>query len=133
MKSLFSGSLKHRKRARTLAICWTLLIFFLCLTPGKDIPKVDVPLIDKWVHFLLFAVFSFLWLLSFSSTGIARLLLILACSISIGWLVEELQGVLTFLGRSKETIDILADSIGGLLGVVIFAVAAKRKSRTDNS
>jgi len=129
MGKVFSDITVNKKRARLLAILWTLLIFFLCFLPARDVPEVNVPLIDKWVHFILFGVFSFLWLLSFESCTLKGLSLIFIASVVLGSLVEFFQGVLTFLGRSCENMDILADSIGGLLGVIIFYVTHRVKSK----
>ncbi len=108
---------------------WTLLIFILCFIPAKELPEVDIPLADKWVHFLLFGIFSFLWLCSRPSRQAGFLLLIFAAGIFTGWVVEELQGLLTFLGRSKDVMDILADSIGALLGVLLFALLSYMSER----
>jgi len=129
MGKVFSDITVNKKRARLLAILWTLLIFFLCFLPARDVPEVNVPLIDKWVHFILFGVFSFLWLLSSESCTLKGLFLIFIASVALGSLVEFFQGVLTFLGRSCENMDILADSIGGLLGVIIFYVTHRVKSK----
>ena len=103
---------------------WTLLIFIGCFTPGKDIPKVDVPLIDKWVHLVLFGGFTFLWLCARPIIKISRLVLLFFIAVALGSFIELMQGWLTFLGRSMEFMDAVADSIGGLLGIVIFSGAA---------
>ena len=118
MKIIFHP--KYKKGARLWAILWTLLIFVLCFLPAKEIPDVRVPMADKWVHFVLFGVFSFLWLLSFPKFAARHLLLVLVCAVLLGWLVELLQGQLIFLGRSQDNMDTLADGIGGLMGVVLF-------------
>lgn len=82
---------------------------------------------DKWVHFVLFAVFSFLWLSSFPPEKRWQgLLLAFVVSLVFGWLVEELQGLLTFLGRSRSVKDMIADGIGGLLGVIIYYILILR-------
>ena len=122
----------YKKRARSLAILWTLLIFFLCFIPSREIPDVNLPLADKWVHFVLFGIFSFLWLLSLNAVRFRDLLVVLLSSIVFGWAVELLQGALTFLGRSQDNMDTLADSIGGLLGVTIFYIYHRLKSRQAN-
>ncbi|MBS1590267.1 MAG: VanZ family protein [Bacteroidetes bacterium] len=114
--------LQNKRRVRFIAILWTLLIFLLCLIPGRDIPDVHIPLIDKWVHFVLFGLFSLLWLLSFEKKSSLIALAVFAASILVGWCVELLQGQLSFLGRSYDPRDILADGIGGFLGVVLFMV-----------
>lgn len=84
---------------------------------------------DKWVHFLLFAVFSFLWLAAFPLRRRWQgMLLAFAVAFIFGWLVEELQGLLRFLGRSRSTKDILADAIGGFLGVIVYYLLSLRKT-----
>ncbi len=103
---------------------WTLLIFILCLLPGKDIPDVHVPFADKWVHFILFGIFAFLWLCARPGRGWGYAIAILVLSVFTGWLVEELQGLFPALGRTKDMMDALADSVGGLLGVLVFTICS---------
>ena len=129
MNQLFSGDPIYKKRARIGAILWTLLIFILCFIPAREVPDLDIPLADKWVHFILFGVFSFLWLLSIKEFRLHHLVIVLICSIVLGWLVEYIQGALTFLGRSQDNMDTLADGIGGLLGVVVFWLLSFRYRR----
>jgi VanZ family protein len=101
---------------------WTLLIFVGCFYPAHELPHVDVPFVDKWTHFVLFGVFSFLWLCARPKTNGGNLLYILAISVVLGCLIEVLQGQLTFLGRSMELMDAVADSVGGLLGIAAFMI-----------
>ena len=108
---------------------WTLLIFIGCFTPGKDIPKVDVPLIDKWVHLVLFGGFTFLWLCTRPVTKFTWLVIMFLIAVALGSFIDFMQGWLTFLGRSMELLDAVADSIGALLGIVIFAIAAAFANR----
>ena len=129
MNQLFSGDPIYKKRARIGAILWTLLIFILCFIPAREVPDLDIPMADKWVHFILFGVFSFLWLLSIKEFRPHHLVIVLICSIVLGWLVEYIQGALTFLGRSQDNMDTLADGIGGLLGVVVFWLLSFRYRR----
>lgn len=119
MKEL-SENHRFYKRARFLAILWTLLIFFLCFIPGKEIPDVHIPLADKWAHFILFAIFAALWLLSIPRLRRKHFIGVFLSSVILGWLVEFIQGSLAFLGRSQDHMDTLADSFGGLLGVLLF-------------
>ena len=129
MNQLFSGDPIYKKRARIGATLLTLLIFILCFIPAREVPDLDIPLADKWVHFILFGVFSFLWLLSIKEFRLQHLVIVLICSIVLGWLVEYIQGALTFLGRSQDNMDTLADGIGGLLGVVVFWLLSFRYRR----
>lgn len=118
---LFTSASPYKKRARWPAIGWTLLIFILCLIPGNELPKVNVPFIDKWAHVVLFAGFSFFWLCAGPTRKFSRLLILLAISTFIGWLVEYIQGNYV-QGRYQDDMDTLADAVGGLVGIIIFVV-----------
>ncbi len=133
MWRLFTPHTLYRKRARLLAILWTLLIFVLCLWPSKELPTVDVPLADKWAHFLLFAVLSFFWLCTWPNAGPGYRVLILLGSIGIGALVEWLQLSLPALGRSFEFNDIIANSIGAILGLLLFYLMRRVALRQMNN
>ena len=103
---------------------WTLLIFIGCFMPGKEIPKVDVPFIDKWVHLVLFGGFTFLWLCARPVINSRSLLVLFLISVALGSFIELMQGLLVFLGRSMELMDAVADSVGGLLGIWLFCLCA---------
>ena len=124
MKRIFSPDSPYKKQARFLAILWTLLIFIGCFTPGKDLPKVDVPLIDKWVHLVMFGGFTFLWLCARPIRTTASLAILFLIAVALGSFIELMQGLLTFLGRSMEFLDAVADAIGGILGIGLFNLLA---------
>ncbi len=124
MKRIFSPDSPYKRQARFLAMLWTLLIFIGCFTPGKDIPKVDVPLIDKWVHLVLFGGFTFLWLCARPLTKFSWLVKMFLLAVALGSFIELMQGWLTFLGRSMELMDAVADGIGGMLGIGVFCLCA---------
>jgi len=124
MRRIFLPDSPYKRQARFLALLWTLLIFIGCLAPSKDIPKVDVPLIDKWVHFVLFGGFTFLWLCSRPITNLRSRLILFFITVAFGSFIELMQGLLTFLGRSMELMDAIADSIGGILGIGVFCLCA---------
>jgi VanZ family protein len=88
--------------------------------PARTVPKMNVPLIDKWTHFILFGVFAYLWLLSVYRFRLYHLGIVFFASVVLGWLVEVIQGALVFLGRSQDNMDTLADAVGGMLGVFVF-------------
>jgi VanZ family protein len=130
MKRIFLPDSPYTKWARFLAMLWTLLIFVGCFTPSKDLPKVDVPLIDKWTHFALFGGFTFLWLCAhprLTGRWIGALFLTV---IVIGAAIELAQGFFTSLGRSMEFMDAVADVVGGALGIGSFVLCVRiAKSR----
>jgi VanZ family protein len=125
MRRIFSPDSPYKRQARFLAIIWTLLIFIACFTPGKDIPQVDVPFIDKWTHLVLFGGFAFLWLCARPVRTASWLITIFLISAGLGSFIELMQGLLTFLGRSMEFLDAVADSIGALLGIGLFCLLAR--------
>jgi VanZ family protein len=124
MRLLFTEYSPYKRQARFLAMLWTLLIFVGCFTPGKDLPKVDVPLIDKWVHLVMFGGFTFLWLCARPVLTVRWLITLFLIAVSLGAFIELMQGLLTFLGRSMEFRDAVADSIGGILGIGLFCLLA---------
>lgn len=124
MKRIFHPQSPYKRQARFLAMLWTLLIFIGCFMPAKEIPKVDVPLIDKWVHLVLFGGFAFLWLCARPVINFKSLIGLFLISVALGSFIELMQGLLTFLGRSMELMDAVADSIGGLLGIGLFCLCA---------
>lgn len=130
MLRIFTPGSPYTKQARFMATLWTLLIFILCLLPGKDIPEVDVPLIDKWTHLVLFGGFTFFWFCSRPLPTARRIISLFLWSLAVGIIIEILQGTLTFLGRSMELLDAVADSIGGLLGIGLFCLMAYLTGRT---
>jgi VanZ family protein len=113
-------SMLSPKRALVLAILWTSGILLACLIPGNEVPDIHIPLIDKWVHFIIFAGFSFLWLNTFISATVVKGVLIFILSVLLGYTVELLQDSGITTGRSYDVYDILADTIGGALGVLLF-------------
>ena len=124
MIRIFSPDSPYKKRARFVAILWTLLILIACLTPAAEIPNVDIPMVDKWTHLIFFGIFSFLWLCARPAINVSWLVNLLLISIAFGAAIELLQGLLTFLGRSMEFLDAVADALGGLLGILLFWVLA---------
>ena len=103
---------------------WTLLIFIGCFMPAKEIPDVHVPFIDKWVHLVLFGGFTFLWLCARPKINFKSLIGMFLIAVALGAFIEIMQGILTFLGRSMELMDAVADSVGGLLGIRLFCLCA---------
>lgn len=102
-------------------MAWTLLIFILCFLPGSELPDVDIPFIDKWAHLVLFGVFSFLWLCATPTRDISFLIILLLITVFTGWLVEYIQGHYV-PGRTQDDMDTIADSVGGFIGIGVFAV-----------
>jgi VanZ family protein len=117
-----------------IALCWTVVVGFLCLTPSNDIPSVDIPNLDKLVHAFFHFVFTILWFLFFKKQvkkkNQNKLLLVAVCfSIVFGIGIEILQDQLTTT-RNGDFFDVLANFTGAILAFVfvLFAKRIKNKS-----
>lgn len=133
MRKLFLLLKRSGTWAFTFAIIWTLLIIIACLIPGRDVPDVHLPMIDKWVHFVMFAGFSFLWLCKIKKPTLKKGIIVLFLSILLGYLVELLQGSGITYGRSFDYYDVIADGIGGLIGVLLFFILNRIYGDNDRS
>lgn len=93
------------------------LILLFSLEPSTDVPSVSwIPFADKGAHFLAYGAFGgslALWFFRPEKKG-KRFLFALSLVILLGALLELLQ---PSFGRSKELLDLLADSLGGLMGL----------------
>jgi VanZ family protein len=112
---------------------WAVLIFGLHILPSEHIPKPPDWNIsfDKVVHFVLFAVLSFL-LLEIGNQNKKRnsysILLIALICITYGFLMESVQILVP--GRQFHLLDLIADSFGviaGLLGYLGFSKLEKSR------
>lgn len=105
-----------------------LAITLLSLIPVPEVPQLaDVPLFDKWVHFVMYGWLSaIMWWESCTRKEATRnrgslpslLLLNSLFPALLGGLLELGQAYLTTC-RSGDWWDFLADAIGALLGTLI--------------
>ena len=101
----------------------------------EQAPLGDVPLIDKWVHMVMYAGLVFMmWIdhvvrnkRTFSWT--ARLVMLLY-AIALGGAMELVQAYLTTC-RSGDWIDFEADAVGALIGKLVCA-GLNLKFKTKN-
>jgi VanZ family protein len=91
-------------------------IFWLSLTPS--LPQIDVTAGDKLGHFVAYGTLM-LWFCSLYRNGRTRLLYG-AAFIAMGVGLEVLQGMLGY--RTYEVIDMIANTIGVLLGAAASAL-----------
>ncbi len=117
-----------------IALCWTGVVGFFCLTPSNDIPIVNIPNLDKLVHAFFHFVFTILWFLFFKNQvkkkNQLKLLVVAALfSIVFGIGIEILQDKLTTT-RSGDFFDVLANLMGTTIAfvLVLFAKRIRKKS-----
>lgn len=114
----------HRSTLAILA--WLILCTILLTLPGSSFPSEnwmgDIGL-DKWIHIFLFGVMAFLacWTIFKSSKkpGKNRLYFIVAglLCIAYGVIMEYVQKYYV-PNRSFDVGDIIADSVGSVIGTV---------------
>ncbi len=105
---------------------WALLLLVACLLPSEEVPQVKVPFADKWVHFLLFGSQTFLALAALKrpTRGHIAAITLLCALLGVG--IELLQlATHRWLHRAYETMDIVADVVGVLLGLCLFLIFRK--------
>jgi VanZ family protein len=113
-------------------IIWTMIIFVLLVMPGSDIPSNDffeLIYFDKWVHIGLFSILTILWIYPFLgsiSRSAGVFVIISLSSITYGVVMEFIQKYFA-TNRSFDLTDILADSIGTCLGLVLIIKFSKQK------
>lgn len=127
MSAVFSFFTGSRKRSLWIAIAWTLLILVACFIPGEDVPKVNLPFVDKWVHVFIFCGCSFFWYCFFARSRFIIGVRIFLGTVFLGCLVECIQGSGLVRHRSFETADILADATGAFIGLILFVLIERRQ------
>lgn len=104
---------------------WALLILLLSSLPSDNLPGSSFNGIDKAVHFVLYLLLSHMLIVAFkkqirfSSLRFNGVLIAVIISVFYGLFIEVLQGTI-FVSRSIELLDIFANSIGALAGVLSF-------------
>ena len=109
-------SLTFQKIMRWLALGWTVAIFLGMSIPSDGMPDLGNSR-DKWVHGFAFFGIAILWRLAGWSW---QRTLLFGVGYAIG--TEVYQGVFTFLGRSGDWQDALADTTGLCIGLLIMQV-----------
>ena len=100
----------------------TLVITILSTIPIPEVkPLEGVPLIDKWVHFVMYASLSIaMWIdqknapQPLSPSFYLWMIVLPSC---LGGILELVQAYLTTC-RSGEWLDVIADTIGAVIGTV---------------
>ena len=118
-----------------LALLWTIIIGVLTLVPGNYIPKVSSFLDwlspDKLIHLLLFGIYTLLLCMGFSrqvkSSLLSQFPIIFSCGTGMvfAFFTEMMQAYI-IPGRNGNVYDFLADTIGCLLGLIIWRIIMKK-------
>jgi VanZ family protein len=114
------------------AICWTLLIAFLCLGSFSNLPSLGIGGADKYIHITFHFGFTILWFLFFFEAKIDTrnpILKVFVSSILYGILIEIAQEFFTTT-RKADLYDVLANTAGAIIAILLihaFVAWQKRK------
>ena len=105
-----------------VAVFWLVVVAVLSLLPGDDIPRWDIPYLDKYVHVMMYAGISFLWGNVFGFRFrprklLQKLTLLLLASLSYGLLMEILQQTIA-VHRAFDWLDMAANAAGSITGIL---------------
>ncbi len=104
-------------------ILWMIIIFTLSSIPGKEIPSVKIPHLDKIVHSIEYFILGFLLIRAFSNsaTGVNRTLLVaFSIFIAAGFAITDELHQSFIPGRVTDIIDFMSDSMGSAVGILIY-------------
>ena len=103
--------------SKILPIYWAFLTYML-LKPGVENKEYwfMFPGIDKLLHFSIFAFLGFCFLAAFPKIKFLYYIYIMLIYALVTEILQDEMG----LGRSLEFFDVIADSIGFLLGYLIY-------------
>ena len=113
-----------------LTMLVTLIVIILSIIPiQEETPMSDIPLIDKWVHILMYAGLAFIMWFDHVVRGgktLSRKYILLMClyPVALGGLMELVQMYFTTY-RSGDWIDFEADVVGTVIGVLLSLLANK--------
>ena len=112
-----------------IAAIWTV-----CLIPIPETPLNDVPMMDKWTHFVMFGVLSLCIISEYvyrhrKPKGWDVALVGMLLPFAMGGMIELAQAYCTGGNRSGDVMDWLADGIGVLIGAAIGSLLVSYRAR----
>ena len=120
----------HKKIYFWIALFWTLVVSFLCLTSSGNIPKIGILYLDKLIHVFFHFIFTVLWILFFKvqierSNKWKPFLISFVLSFIFGITIEVCQELFTTT-RSADVFDVLANVTGAILATVVMIFYYKK-------
>ena len=108
----------------SIAIIVTISIAYLSLVKVPKVP-FEISYLDKWQHSLAYFTLTICWLFSYyKRISNRKYIIVLACVI-YGIILELLQSTIT-THRTGDYLDILANTLGIFLGLLIFNQISKK-------
>lgn len=117
-----SRSAQHGPLSRGALAVAVLVSLAVLFAPASDVPSAP-PGVDKVVHLSLFLVLGLTARWAGVQRQVAGLVLLVYAAVS-----EVLQGT-DLVGRDAELLDWVADAVGVLLGLALWALLTRPRSR----
>ena len=124
----------HIIRKYRVSLFLIAAILTVCIIPLPETPMDDVPMMDKWTHFVMFGVLSLCIISEYvywhrkpkaRDVALGGMLLPFA----LGGLIELVQAYCTGGNRSGDVMDWLADGIGVRIGAAIGSLLVYYRAR----
>ena len=131
------NNMKNTKILYAPALAWGIFVFILSVLPGKDLPSIpnwsSIFSVDKIVHILFYGGLTWLILRGKRKHRDGGISLNFAIGITLfasayGWFLEWFQGAYC-QDRMSDVMDGIANTVGALLGLLIFLYFYQRKVR----
>lgn len=123
-------NLLERKLFLYLSIFFTLLIMAGSLISIKNIVIIQANNSDKYIHSFAYFILSISWLLTLKEKNKKTHVMFLMSSLILvyGIIIEVLQSILTE-NRQADFFDIIANSIGIIVALILFNLVFIKKKR----
>jgi VanZ family protein len=111
-------------------ILWALFILALSISPSPNLPEMNLFEPDKLAHLFVYGVLVYLALQAYKSVKdltLRIIIVLISSSVLYGLLLEIVQKNF-FPNRYFEWGDVIANTVGSILGWIIFSYFNKRKS-----
>ncbi|MGB5203427.1 VanZ family protein [Eudoraea sp.] len=137
MKQVIRSLLVFKRYGFTIGfICWILIITILSLSSFEDIDTegINIPHLDKLIHFFFYFVAATLGILLIRERtkgqfNLTRAIIISGLSVIIyGIIIEVIQDTFTE-NRSGELYDVLANSLGAFFGAGFIIILFSGKTQ----
>ena len=126
------------KTKKIIYFAYVALVFYLTLLPQENFTKLstikqleiffEIDNLDKVVHCGMFGLMTILLFLTYKIFDL-RLIVI---PFLISFLIEILQGILTFLHRSFDFVDLMANLSGITIAYVLVTYYLQHKKTQEN-
>lgn len=110
---------------------WMAFIFNLSSIPGQEIPKVNIPNIDKIAHFLEYLILGLLLIRAFLTSGLnigLAKLAVLAIIIAILYGASDEWHQRFVQNRLCDIFDFMWDSIGACAGILLYYLNKRERN-----